>query len=439
MNIQEKLLSLGVSEKEIVSNLRGAYNTSFFHIYTAGDFNTDLSLISQEDRGTFIHEYIHYWQNIGTLWGLSSSILRYEMMLKLKEEIAVRDEVKLPYSISPTERMKRLDSIFRVGNGFFNDSQFYGVKIDQTKRIEIRTGAKIVEGKNMPVISLIITFENKVTDTLELGAHIIKESMAALYQSLVDPDATHDDIPYNVVKILCKHNYPSLYHNTKLLICCCHAALFSMAPGESLIKLLAKAEKEKITDGMQLFSDYIDQSTITTPQKKSIPIPDFFDGMVNNFLEMLKQNLVAPLDYIKTVLERVRLSNKMLPLLTVLYEEKTDCISIENLNAIISWLGIPYIQTHSCGHHNPATATKRAEDIVEGDDSMDVLELIALEAMYKFLLGNSSFRCCPLYGMMCSESPIAKSECFDTPWLGTPCAFTVISSPLELDKKNVHW
>lgn len=73
---------------------------------------------------------------------------------------------------------------------------------------------------------------------------------------------------------------------------------------------------------MQLFSDYIDQSTITTPQKKSIPIPDFFDGMVNNFLEMLKQNLVAPLDYIKTVLERVRLSNKMLPLLTVLYEEK---------------------------------------------------------------------------------------------------------------------
>ena len=174
MNIQEKLLSLGVSEKEIVSNLRGAYNTSFFHIYTAGDFNTDLSLISQEDRGTFIHEYIHYWQNIGTLWGLSSSILRYEMMLKLKEEIAVRDEVKLPYSISPTERMKRLDSIFRVGNGFFNDRQFYGLKIDQTKRIEIRTGVKNVEGKNMPVISLIITFENKVTDTVELGAQIIK-------------------------------------------------------------------------------------------------------------------------------------------------------------------------------------------------------------------------------------------------------------------------
>ena len=110
--------------------------------------------------------------------------------------------------------MKRLDSIFRVGNGFFNDSQFYGVKIDQTKRIEIRTGEKIVEGKNMPVISLIITFENKVTDTLELGAHIIKESMAALYQSLVDPDATQ-----NIMQAQLSFIIPQ-YQTSYLLLSC---------------------------------------------------------------------------------------------------------------------------------------------------------------------------------------------------------------------------
>lgn len=439
MNIHEKLSALGISENEIKCQLRGSYNTSFFHIYTAGDFNTDLCLINQEDRGTFIHEYIHYWQNIGTLWGLSSSILYYELMLKMKEEIAILEEVKLPYIMPLTDRMIRREKVFRIGNGFFNDSQYYGVKINQNKRLEIKPNSIVFCEKNIPIISLIVTFENGATVTFELGAHIIKESMAALYQSLVDPHATHDDIPYNVVKILCRHNYPSLYRNTKLLICCCHAALFSMTPGDTLIMLLAKAEKEKITDGMQLFSDYIDQSTISTAQAKNIPIPDFFDGMANHFCEMLDKNLLAPLDYIKTILNRVRLSNQMLPILTVLYEEKTDRISIENLNAIIGWLGIPYIQTQSCGHHNPATATKRAEDIAEGDDSMDVLELITLEAIYKFLLGESSFRCCPLYAMMCSESPIAKAECFDTPWLGAPCPFTVASSMLELDKKNVHW
>lgn len=439
MNIQEKLSTLGISENEIKCQLRGAYNTSFFHIYTAGDFNTDLCLINQEDRGTFIHEYIHYWQNIGTLWGVSSSILLYELMLKMKEEITTLEEVKLPYLISLTDGMRRRDKIFKIGNGFLNDSQYCGVKIDQTRRIEIRTKSIVFCEKDIPIISLIVTFENGATVTIELGAHIIKESMATLYQSLVDPNATHDDIPYNVVKILCKYNYHSLYSNTKLLICCCHAALFSMTPGDTLIMLLAKAEKENITDGMQLFSDYIDQSTITNSQAKNISIPDFFDGMVNHFCEMLDHNLLAPLDYIRTVLERVRLSNKMLPLLTVLYEEKINSISIENLNTIISWLGIPYVHTQRCGHHNPATATKKAEDIVNGDDSMDVLELITLEAMYKFLLGESSFRCCPLYAMMCSESPIAKPECFDTPWLGDSCPFTIVSSMLALDKKDVHW
>lgn len=66
----------------------------------------------------------------------------------------------------------------------------------------------------------------------------------------------------------------------------------------------------------------------------------FFDGMANNFLMKLNENLRSELDYIKTVLYRVLLSNKMLPLLTVLYEEPSDTISIENLNTIIGWLGI---------------------------------------------------------------------------------------------------
>lgn len=439
MDLQKKLLSLGVSEQEMMDELRGSYNTSFFHIYTAGDFNTDLSQISQKDRGTFIHEYIHYWQNIATLWGLASSTLCYEAMLKLKENILASEEIQLPYNIPFTENMKKCNDYFSIGNGFSQDKRFHELKINQQQRIKIDTKKQTVHDKDIPVIPLTITFENGATETIELGAHIIKESMAALYQSLVDPDAEHDDIPYNVIKILCKQNYPSLYNNTKLLICACHAALFSMIPGETLISLLAQAEKQKITDGMQLFTDYIDQSTIKTKNSKDIPIPDFFDGMVNQFLKKLDENLKAPLDYIKEVLERVRLSNKMLPLLTVLYEEKNNSISTDNLNAIIAWLGIPYIQTKENGQHNPATALKKADEIVEGDDSMDVLELIALEAMYLFFSKEQPYRCCPLFGVMCKGSLLAKEECFNTPWKGTTCTFTVVTDSMNLQNKNIHW
>lgn len=439
MELKDKLSALDVSEKEIKYKLRGSYNTSFFHIFTAGEFNSDLSLISQEDRGTFIHEYIHYWQNIGTLWGLSSSIMRYEMMLRLKEEIIGLKEIKLPYAITLTEDLSRCDNLFRVGNGFFNDSQFYEEKLDQTKRIEIRTYYQIVYEKKVPIVSLVVTFENGATCTLELGAHIIKESMAALYQSMVDPEAQHDDVPYNVVKALCKHNYPSLFGNPKLLICCCHAALFSMTPGDTLIMLLAKAEKDNITNGTQLFSDYINQSTISTEQGKNIPVPDYFDNMVDLFLEKLNQNLFAPLDYIKKVMERVRLSNQSLPLLAVLYEEKTNSISTENLNTIIGWTGIPYIHTENNGYHFPATAEKISNQITEKDVSVDVIELIAQEAMSEFLTKEQPYRCCPFYAMMCNETSFAKEECFGKPWLGTDCCFTHVSTPLKLNEKDVHW
>lgn len=432
---------LGITEQEFLQETKGEYSTSFFHIYTKGDFDTDLSKISQTDRGTFIHEYIHYWQNIATLWGLSTSIFCYDCMQKLVKEFETLDEIKLPYSITYSESMKRRSNIFNIGNGETNDNLFANKKIDTSHRIQIKFGISNVDGRTIPTVSLKIVFDDGNTYDIALGAHIIKESMAALYQSLVDPNAEHDDMPYNIVRILCLHNYPSLYNNKKLLICCCHASLFSMTPGDTLIDLLAKAEKEKISDGMQLFDEYINESSISAGGKNKIPIPVFFDGMANNFLMKLNENLRSELDYIKTVLYRVLLSNKMLPLLTVLYEEPSDTISIENLNTIIGWLGIPFVHSLNRGHYFPSTTEKTVDpNIDESEDaSMDVLELIALETMFKFLTKECPYRCCPLYGMMCGESSYSKPECFDTPWLGDDCIFTLVSEPLKLKDKNVHW
>lgn len=432
---------LGVTEQEFLQETKGEYNTSFFHIYTKGDFDTDLSQISQTDRGTFIHEYIHYWQNIATLWGLSTSIFCYDCMQKLIEEFKTLDEITLPYSITYSESMKRRRDIFNIGYGETNDNLFVNKKINPANRIQIKFGIYSVGERTIPTVSLIIVFNDGITYDIALGAHIIKESMAALYQSLVDPAAGHDDMPYNIVRMLCLHNYPSLYDNKKLLICCCHASLFSMTPGNTLINLLSKAEKEKISDGMQLFCEYINESSISAGGKNDISILDFFDGMANRFLMKLDKNLRSELDYIKTVLNRVLLSNKMLPLLTVLYEEPSDTISIDNLNSIIRWLGIPFVHSLTQGHYFPST-TKKVDDPntdVSEDASMDVLELIALEAMFKFLTKECPFRCCPLYGMMCCDSSYSKPECFETPWFGDDCVFTLVSESLNLKDKNIHW
>ena len=63
-------------QKDLESSLKGFYSNSFFHIYIDGGFDMDISRIAEDkDKGTVLHEYTHYIQNIGTLWGFSSKKL----------------------------------------------------------------------------------------------------------------------------------------------------------------------------------------------------------------------------------------------------------------------------------------------------------------------------------------------------------------------------
>ena len=56
MNIDYILQKFHITEAEFENELRGMYSTSFFHIYTSGEYREDLNQLSVKDRGTFIHE-----------------------------------------------------------------------------------------------------------------------------------------------------------------------------------------------------------------------------------------------------------------------------------------------------------------------------------------------------------------------------------------------
>ena len=62
-------------EKELLEKaLRGFYRTGCFHIYLAGSFDQDLNQMSQQDLGIFLHEYVHYLQNISTPYGIFEAV-----------------------------------------------------------------------------------------------------------------------------------------------------------------------------------------------------------------------------------------------------------------------------------------------------------------------------------------------------------------------------
>lgn len=409
--------------------LRGFYSSSFFHIYINGDFNPTISSIAlQKDKGTALHEYTHYIQNIGTLWGLYCSIQQYEIIMEFKKAIAAATEITRPFQFQLPDVLNRKNEIIRHGNGTMGYPEWNLKKGDP---INIEFKDVLVNGRNQQQVDVTFTKIDGNKQTIQLGAHIIKESMAALYQSLLDPAAGHDDVPYNLVKLIAEQHFPKTAKDVRKLICCCHTSLFNMSPGYCLMELLQEIEfVNPEQNGFQLFDDYVHTKIITTGKGVRKTMMEFFNDMVAGFKKMLGYNLLAPLDYINTALDRVRIDGRFYPILSVLYEGD-EVFSDNDFTEVIGYYGIPYIQTSQYGIHHPQGS---GEEGKEG--SVDVLELIAQEALYKSFVELKHTYCCPLY-YMCQNTQYEKPECFGNPWEGEMCSYKVVSDFLGLDKKKV--
>lgn len=413
-------------KEEVLNSLRGFYSNSFFHIYIDGGFNPKIEEIdSAKDQGTIQHEYTHYIQNIGTLWGLYSSMVMYEQILELKEYIRQHDKLNRPIDVPFSDGLKRKLNFVKFGNG---TSCYDNCTVDINKPIVLRNKIEDVNDKKENAVYIDFTLQDGTVKTVLLGAFIIKESMAAMYQGLLDPEASHNDIPYNVVQLLASSKYPNAANDIRKLICCCHASLFSMNPGFQLIQLLEDIEQEPRINGFRLFEDFVKNNTVRTGKGNKYEIVEYFNKMVNGFLVMLNRNISAPIDYIQCALERVKLDGKHYPFLSVLYETS---YSSKDFSEIINYYGIPYIQTPS-GFFYPKGKMPEYEE-----GSLDVLELIVQEAICKMLLNNKHQYCCPLF-YMCSNSKFQKDECFGAPWAGNKCPFKTISDSWGLEKKEIN-
>ena len=419
---------ISIEQQKILDEcLRGFYSNSFFHIYIDGVFNTNIAnIVEQKDKGTALHEYTHYLQNIGSLWGLYCSIQHYEIIIEFKRALIAADRIKRPFTFTLPDELKRKNEYITHGDGTKGYPKW---NLDDDKPIDIELKKIIVNGKEKEQVNVTVSLIEGRTETLQLGAHIIKESMAALYQSLLDPDAVHDDVPYNLVRKIAKKHFPKVADDTEKLICCCHTSLFSMSPGSSLIEVLQEAEAEPNLDGFNLFSRYVHTKVVTTGKGVTKTMMDFFNDLVEGFKKMLGYNLIAPLDYISTVLDRVRLDGKYNPFLSVLYDNGK--FSENDLTELIGYYGIPYIQTSKYGIHHPQGA---GEEGKEG--SMDVLELIVQEALFRSFVEPDKMYCCPLY-YMCQGSQYEKEECFGNPWEGGMCSYTIVSDALKLREKKI--
>ena len=424
------------NEQDVLKAIAGSYQPGFLQIKLTHSFDGGLGRFSQKDLGTFLHEYVHFLQNISTPWGLYMSMVQYQKLAKtfafLQES---SQEIELPLRISDAE----LDckwSIIKLGSGYYPfswEDEHICRKIDRSKDIVIHRTKEQIGSNQFPHITLDIFFQDGAMRSIELGAVIINESMAAMYQMIVDPTATHEnnDLPYNLVQILCEKKFPNIAEDRRKLISICYISLFSMSPAEVLFDQLDYANRHPSVSGEVLFFEFATNSKIKSSDGVTVGVELFMDRLINMFKELLKKILDVELDYIEYVLEQVRVSKHMIPLLSVIHQEKLTPALIESM---VNVLGLPFTYNEDGQLFLP----KSIKDPTK--DSEDVIRLIQYGALFQHITSPNPFYCCPLMPL-CIKSlpPIEKDECFDFPWEGKECPITPLTDYIGMKSKLFKW
>ena len=412
-------------EEEILNELRGQYTTSFYSIYLNGFYDADISKMSKRDQGTLLHEYIHYLQNISTLWGIYQSMTIYSLMHQSLHEVIANDPVTIP--VSPNFEAQTISSYKKMKTLLGTRSLERGKYIDWTKDIKVNFSQVDVDGTTVEKVSCEVFLMNGGKEIIDLGATIVKETMAALYQSLVDPNSSHPDIPYNIILKYCQKYYPKLAADTRKLICLCYASLFTLCPGAQLMRLIRDYGNRDDIDGHTAFYQFVD--TYDAGKKKdgtSRTLMEYVDEMIDKFKKMLSGILISNLDFLNVIFEPVRLSEKWVPVVSALYDKNT--FSLDHLKIMFQQIGLPYLHTSKQQYSFPNGYGKT-------DASTDLVELIASQAIYTYFRGDSECR----LSYMCKGDKYSEDHCKNHPWSQEiECPFSVVCKAYGIDKKTIN-
>ena len=408
-----------------------SYKPSFMEIKVPFDFQGDIDVLSDQDLGVLFHEYVHYLQNLSTPWGLYTSMAEYGEMVNTYRAIQESgDEIVIPVKPFSTKQFEKQKRLIDKGNGYSPFGMDRSFRVDRSKKVTLSRTVETIDGRRISSILCKLSLDDGVEMEFPLGASIIKESMAGMMQGLIDPTAKHenDDIPYNLVRILCEDKFEEVAKDPVKMITVCYMSLFSMSPGEVLINELDNANRNPQLTAKELLDGFMDSATVTMGGNK-YPVYVFYRMLKDKFLDILGKTLMMEPAYIKEALERADVSKGYIPVLSILYDKG---ITRDKIKTLMEGVGFPWVWTGN------GYVTAKLDN--EGEkESVDVSALMAHYMMYSYLRYPNYWRCCPMRHI-CLKGNIEPEDCLDNkPWEGKTCVMSIMADWLELGEKRIKF
>lgn len=322
-----------------------SYKCNFFHMYLEGktpiNNSGTFNKVSLRDYASFIHEYVHYIQQITTPYGLKYSSFFNNKYILYREAINLKEEIHLPIKIDEIiEPANRMEEELGKKNGclFFNKGNIDDIEVNPQN-------IKTAKEQDTAVNIAVYDFENNriFEEGFKFGYWCIIESMAHMVQSLVNPDLYHSKVPYQSVQLICNKIRPDIKDNIKLLISVCYISLYFNNPGCAFFEVL-KSIPERGENGVELYRRYM-RDYSRTFRGKEMPNYRMMHILMNEFVDKLGALVGNQLAYYKDVFNGCKRESSKGDsfFLNMLYNGNID--TIDDLCKVLNYYGYPAIDS----------------------------------------------------------------------------------------------
>ena len=254
----------------------------FFLMNINVDLHNNISWneFNDEQKSTFIHEYIHYLQDITTTNGFHNFNFFAQINQLYLNKIATytNQEIKVPIDLEMcnVENAFEESEIVKLYEGDNHQKKIHHVN-NVFRELEECYKEEFPNSQDMYNINI---YYNNTGIAYRFGTRCICESMAYLIESWIYKEKRNNELPYNSCEMVCKSLYPEISTNIPCMIALCDISLMHYHSGDFFYNLILCMKKDNFIP-----KDAKDVYDYTNPR-----IPHLYDNLLEQY-KMAKQNI----------------------------------------------------------------------------------------------------------------------------------------------------
>lgn len=336
---------------------RGFYEPGVFHLRVNNcEDLSELNRLHEADapsawRSTFLHEYVHFLQDITTTHGLLNLVFFIEELKNANKMILDGPaQFRIPLELSNTFNFDTNVKLFGVYYGCRDDSMH---PVSATYKRYSKEEEVIYSNKNEAyhVPKYAITYANTDgdEDSYHFGSRQIKEYMAHAIQSEFAPEdaSDHPDIPYRLVEMIVEREVPRVAKSRHFLTALCDASLMDFNPAHLFFYSLERMKNCPDWQPTDVDSIYEFVFNGVTPSfNGTMGFQNLFEDQINRAVSAFVDSLRADVFknnvtwFTSIVLEAKKLRCAKRGFVTKLVS--SEGVFSEHLFEIIRRLGVPF-------------------------------------------------------------------------------------------------